>query len=30
VDLDIVWDILMLDVPDLIENLERMLNEESA
>ena len=30
VDLDIVWDILTLDVPDLIEKLERMLNEGSA
>jgi uncharacterized protein with HEPN domain len=29
-NLDIVWDILTRDVPDLIEKLERMLNEESA
>jgi uncharacterized protein with HEPN domain len=27
VDLDVVWDILTLDVPDLIEKLERMLRE---
>jgi uncharacterized protein with HEPN domain len=30
ISLDIVWDILTLDVPDLIEKLERMLNEGSA
>ena len=30
VDLDIVWDILTLDVPDLVEKLERMLNEGPA
>ena len=30
VDLDIVWDILTLDIPDLIDQLERMLAEGSA
>lgn len=30
INLDIVWDILTLDIPDLIENLERMLNEGST
>lgn len=30
VDLDIVWDILTLDLPDLIEKLEHMLAEGSA
>jgi uncharacterized protein with HEPN domain len=30
VDLDIVWDILTLDIPDLVEQLERMLDEGSV
>jgi uncharacterized protein with HEPN domain len=30
VDLDIVWDVLAFDVPDLVEKLERMLNAEGS
>jgi uncharacterized protein with HEPN domain len=30
VDFDIIWDVLTFDIPDLIEKLERMLNEGSA